>query len=110
MKILFLGYAVGFGLLGIPTARADEANEAAKGAVIAHAMCSGCHEVEQRPVLRPPAENEAPSFAWIATEHPEYVDGVLLRPPHDMWNIFITEDQAIALKAYLNTLRGQAPK
>jgi mono/diheme cytochrome c family protein len=88
----------------VVSANAAEAADEQAGFRIAHDVCARCHQVDWQPAPRPAAAGEPPPFAWIAREHPNYLDGVLLRPPHAMWGVDISPAQAASLKAYFSAL------
>lgn len=50
-----------------------------------------------------------PAFAWIARNHPEYLDGAILRPHPPMLGVVITAAQGRNLRAYFDRLRVAAP-
>ncbi len=99
---------VAIAAFGAPVAaRGADKAEVAEGARIAHDVCARCHQVEPLPppLLSSPAAGAPPSFAWIAREHPDYLSGALLRPPHAMWGVAVSPSQSKPLQAYFDSLR-----
>lgn len=87
------------------SARGADNADAQAGASIARDVCARCHQIGPHPTQYRPMGDSPPSFAWIARERPEYLDGVLLRPSHGMWGVSISPTQSKPLKAYFETLR-----
>ena len=77
------------------------------GARIVRGTCTRCHDVEADPHPARPRPGQPPAFAWIAATHPDYLEGVLLRPPHAMWPVTIQPGQRDALRAYFHSLGQQ---
>ena len=82
---------------------AADGDAAKEGGRIAREVCSRCHQVEPGAVSAP--GSSPPSFQWIANNHPEYLSGVLLRPPHPMLGVVIRDQDVAGLRAYFATLR-----
>lgn len=91
------------------SARGADDADAQAGARIARDVCAQCHQVDPHPTQYRPTGGNPPPFAWIARERPEYLDGVLLRPPHGMWGVSISPTQSKLLKAYCEALRDHDP-
>jgi len=87
--------------------------EASTGAELANRTCAACHDVSPHEVPAAPGIGGAsvtPSFAWIASKHPEYLNGVIVRPSYEMEGLYITPIQAAELRAYFDTLRNCLPR
>lgn len=85
------------GLFAVPAS----ASSADAGRTLAIESCARCHDVTPRKLREGEQETKPPSFAWIANNHPEYLDGVALRAPHGMMQISLTAKNLEDLKAYL---------
>ncbi len=67
-------------------------------------ICSRCHEVDGG--LNGSPRPDAPPFRTVARDHPDYVEGVLLRPPRAMWSVIIDPKDAAEVRAYFAHLKA----
>lgn len=81
-------------LLGCPTHATDPL---AQGQHIVASRCAACHGAAGGPPTRP---GEAPNLAWVAREHPSWLEGVFLRPPGPMLGVVIAPEERDALRAW----------
>ncbi len=97
-----------FGLLMFivvsPFQWAGAADDLEAGRQIAYGVCVKCHQVAPQPLGGEPDPSKPPPFSWIAKRNPEYLDGVLLRPPHPMWGVPFGPGDGPALRAWFEML------
>ena len=76
-----LALALGINLVPHPAWRGQSEISALQGGQnFAVGACMACHAIGASPTALAPEPGEAPAFQWIARNHPDYLDGFLLRP------------------------------
>lgn len=80
-SLLALALAFGINFVPHPRSRTQSGISTLQaGQSFAAGTCMACHAIGASARSLAPEPGEAPAFQWIARNHPDYLDGFLLRP------------------------------
>ncbi|HRK19505.1 MAG TPA: cytochrome c [Hyphomicrobiaceae bacterium] len=83
---------------------------AARGSELAVKLCASCHLTPDSNASGQPAAPSLRTIANVPEQTGTRIRNVLVNPAHDMPDISLTNDEIVALIAYIDTLRADRTK